>query len=184
MRTTVARSMSFLLVLLLFSALPTGALAQDAKSAALVKELTQLLDQTKLDSIAAKDPSASDLFVAALYFPGSQLLVVSARYAAPLILSEKVSKKDFREIYTDLNSAAVEGTRTLVMDIGADGLKPKKDENRFDTCDIGAKSYVFDGDWKKQKLASEAEYTKAFADADARYARMLTALIAQAKKIQ
>jgi hypothetical protein len=172
------------MLVLLFSALPTGALAQDAKSAALVKELTQLLDQAKLDSIAAKDTSAPDLFVAALYFPGSQLLVVSARYAAPLILAEKVAKKDFREIYTDLNSAAIDGTRTLVMDIGADGLRPKKEENRFDTCDIGAKSYTFDGDWKKQKLASEDEYTKAFADADARYGRMLAALIAQAKKIQ
>jgi hypothetical protein len=184
MRTTVARSLAFLLVLLLFSALPTGALAQDSKSAALVKELTQLLDQAKLDSIAAKDLSAPDLYVAALYFQGSQLLVVSARYAAPLILNEKLAKKDFREIYTDLNSAAVEGTRTLVMDMGADGLKAKRDDTRFDTCDIGAKSYVFDGDWKKQKMASEDEYTKAFVDADARYAKMLAALIVQAKKSQ
>jgi hypothetical protein len=31
-------------------------------------------------------------------------------------------------------------------------------------------------------MASEEEYNKAFADADARYAKMLTALIAQAKK--
>ncbi|HEY3384480.1 MAG TPA: hypothetical protein VGK32_22195 [Vicinamibacterales bacterium] len=70
------------------------------------------------------------------------------------------------------------------MDSGADGLRAKKDEGRFDTCDIGVKALVFDGDWKKQKIASEDEYLKAFADADQRYAKMLTALIAQAKKLQ
>jgi len=184
MRTTGACTLSFLLVLAFFAVLPSVASAQESKSAPLVKELTQLLDAGKIDAIAAKDPSAQDLYVAALYFPGSQLLVVSARYSAPLILNEKLTKKDFREIYTDLNSAAIEGSKSLVMDIGADGLKPKKDENHFDTCDIGAKSYVFDGDWKKQKLASEDDYIKAYAEADAKYAKMLAALIAQAKKGQ
>jgi hypothetical protein len=182
MRTTVARSLSFLLAFFVVAMLPMFAQAQDSKSAPLVKELTQLLDQNKVDALAAKDPAAADAFVAALYFPGSQLLVVSARYAAPQIMQEKLAKKDFREIYTDLNSAAIEGSRTLVMDMGADGLKPDKDESRFDTCDMGARSLTFDGDWKKQKLASEADYTKAFGEADAKYAKMLAALIAQAKK--
>jgi hypothetical protein len=182
MKTTVARSVFFLVAVFLLTVLPMAALAQESKSVALAKELTQLLDQGKLDAIAAKDPSAPDAFVAALYYPGSQILVVSARYAAPSILDEKLAKKDFRDVYTDLNSAAVEGSRTLVMDIGADGLKAKKENSRFDTCDIGAKSYVFDGDWKKQKMASEEAYAKAFAEADAKYAKMLTALIAQVKK--
>lgn len=184
MSTLVARSVSFLVVFGLFTALSTVALAQDSKSVPLVKELSQLLDKGKLEAIAAKDPSGADGFVAALYFSGSQLLVVSARYAVPPLLVEKLAQKDFREIYTDLNSAAVEGSRSLVVDIGADGLKPKKDDTRFDTCDIGAKSYAFDGDWKKQKMASEEDYLKAFADAEERYVKMLTVLIAQAKKLQ
>jgi hypothetical protein len=184
MKTTVVGSVSFLVAFFLLTVLPMAALAQEPKSMALAKELTQLLDQGKIDAIAAKDPSAPDAFVAALYYSGSQMLVVSARYAAPLILNEKLAKQEFRDVYTDLNSAAIEGSRTLVMDIGADGLKPKKDNNHYDTCDIGAKSYVFDGDWKKQKIASEEEYGKAFAEADTKYAKMLTALIAQAKKGQ
>ncbi len=110
-------------------------------------------------------------------------MVVSARYLAPLILVERIAKKEFMEVYTDLSSAGIEGTRTLVMDTLGDGLKPKKDEGRFDTCDSGAKSWVFDGEWKKQKFASEDDYLKAFADADAAYAKALTALIAQAKKL-
>lgn len=159
-----------------------GAAAQDSKTVALAKQLTELMDQAKLDAIAAKDSSAPDTFVAALYFPGSQLLVVSAKYQVPALLSEKIAKKDYKEVYTDLNSAYVEGTKCFVMDIGADGMKPKKDESRFDTCDIGSKSYMFDGDWKKQKLASEEEYQKVYAQSEDRYARMLTVLINQAKK--
>jgi hypothetical protein len=68
------------------------------------------------------------------------------------------------------------------MDMGADGLKPAKEETRVDTCDIANKSLVFDGDWKRQQMGSEDAYAKAYADADARYAKMLTVLIAQAKK--
>jgi hypothetical protein len=182
MRTTVAPFRLFCAALGVVALLPSLAPAQESKSAPLVKELTQLLEEKKLDSIAAKDPSGPDAYVAALYFPGSQLLAVSARYAVPQIMNEKLAKKDFRDIYTDLNSACVEGSRSLFIDIGADGLKPKKDETHVDTCDIGPKSYTFDGDWKKGKLNSEEEYNKAFTDAEDKYVKILTALIAQAKK--
>ncbi len=183
MRLTWIRWMAFLIVLLSVLVLPPVALAQDSKSAALAQELTALLDTKKLDAIAAKDPSAPDLFVAALYFPGTQLLVASARYSVPAILNEKLAKKEYRDIYTDLNSAMIPGTNVLVMDMGADGLQPKRGETHVDTCDIGNKSFLFDGDWKRMQMASEEDYNKAFADADARYAKMLSALIAQAKKL-
>jgi hypothetical protein len=183
MKTTVARSVVLAVAFLLFALLPAAGQGQESKSAPLAKELTQLLDAKKIEAIAAKDPSAPDLFVGALYYPGSQLMVVSARYLVPPILVERIAKKEFMEVYTDLSSAAIEGSKMLVMDILADGLKPKKDEGRFDTCDIGTKSWIFDGDWKKQKFTSEEDYLKAFAEADAAYAKALTALIAQAKKL-
>jgi hypothetical protein len=183
MRLTWTRWAAFLIVLLSVLVLPSVLLAQDSKSATLAQELTALLDKNRLDAIAAKDPSAPDLYVAALYFQGSQLLVASARYAVPSILNEKLAKKDYREVYTDLNSASVAGSLVLVMDMGANGLQPKREETRVDTCDMGAKSLLFDGDWKRMQLASEEDYNKAFADADARYAKMLAALIAQAKKL-
>ena len=182
MRTMVARSVVLLIACLLLSSLPVGAQAQESKSAALAKELTQLLDAKKIEAIAAKDPSAPDLFVAALYYPGSQMMVVSARYSVPPILAERLAKKEFLEVYTDLNSAAVEGSKMLVMDLQADGLKPKKEDSHYDTCDIGAKNYVFDGEWKKQKMASEEVYLKAFAEADAAYSKALATLIAHVKK--
>lgn len=174
---------SVIAVALVVSAFVGVAAAQEeSKTIALSKELGQLLDQAKLDAIAAKDPSAPDTYVAALYFSGSQLLVVSAKYQVPVLLNEKIAKKEYKEVYTDLNSAYVEGTKCFVMDMGADGIKAKKDDTRFDTCDIGTKSYTFDGDWKKQKFSTEEDYQKAFSQADDRYAKMLSVLIAQAKK--
>ncbi len=153
------------------------AFAQESKSASLAKELAAALEAGKLDSIAAKDPARADAFVAALYYPGS-LLVVSGRYSSPPTLVDRIDKKDYREVYVDLQSASTAGTKVFVQDAGADGLRIKT----FDSIDLATRSVSFDGDWKKQKFASEAEYTKAVADADEQYAKMLTALLAQLKK--
>jgi hypothetical protein len=162
---------------------PTAvASAQESKSASLAKQLATALDAGKLESIAAKDPSAPDVFVAALYFPGFQLLVVSAKYAVPQLLNERLAKKEFRDVYIDLNSASVPLSKVLVEDAAADGLRPKREENQsYDSIDVSGKRTVFDGDWKKQQL-TEADYMKAFSAADELYARALSSLLAQLKK--
>jgi hypothetical protein len=158
-----------------------SALAQEPKSVALAKQLTAALDAAKLDTIAAKDPSQPDQFIGALYFTGSQLLVVSARYSAPVLLTDKVAKKDYRDVYLDLSSASMPETKIFIQDFGADGLKAKHADNTaFDIYEMGPKRTMFDGDWKKQKL-SEADYLAAFATADTQYCQMLAALIAQLK---
>jgi hypothetical protein len=158
------------------------AVAQEAKSAALAKQLASALDAAKLDSVAAKDPSNPDVYIGALYIPGFQLLVVSGKYSAPMLLDARLLKKEFRDVYIDLSSASAIDTRVFVEDLGADGVRPKREENQpFDSIEVGGKRTVFDGDWKKQKLAEE-EYMKAFTAGDERYSQMLTALIAQLKK--
>jgi hypothetical protein len=164
---------------LLAMAVTTGtALAQTSKSAALALELSKLLESGKLDVIAAqgKEP---DLFVAAMYFPG-QLLVVSAKYSVPPLLVEKLQQKSYRDIYMDLNGAGVPESKVFIQDIGADGLKSKADA--ADSYERGAKTrWAFDGEWRKQKLTSEAEYLKNFVTADAEYAEILAVLIEKAK---
>ena len=159
-----------------------AASAQDSKSASIAKELVQALDAAKLDSMAAPDPSVPGSFVAVLYIPGTQLLVVSAKYAAPPLLADRITAKDYRAVYVDLQSASVRGTKVFVQDQGADGLasKPSGDQPA-DSWDEGDKSTSFDGDWKKAKIP-EADYAKTFADADGRYAKMLSTLLEQAKK--
>jgi hypothetical protein len=158
-----------------------AAVAQDSRSSDAAKQLGDALDRLKLDCIAAPDPSDKDAFVAALYFQGAQLLVVSAKYSAPSLLTAKLDKKDYRDIYIDLNSAAVAGSKVFVMDVGADGLVAKPGDNAPDSWEQGNKTVAFDGDWKKSKL-SEDEYLKSFSAADERYTRILTILADQAKK--
>jgi hypothetical protein len=161
---------------------PALAAAQDAsKSAAAAKQLTEVLDRLKLEAIAAPDPTDATTFVAALYFQGGQLLVVSAKYSAPALLTAKLAKKDYRDVYIDLNAASVAGSKIFVMDQTCDGLVAKPGDNAADTWEEGTKTTVFDGDWKKAKI-SEDDYTKAFAGADDRYARILTLLTEQARK--
>jgi hypothetical protein len=71
----------------------------------------------------------------------------------------------------------------VVEDLPPYGLKFKNGPNEpsdYYTKGTAAR-FQFDGQWKKRKL-SEADYTKSFEEADALYARMLEAVIAELKK--
>jgi hypothetical protein len=156
-------------------------MAQDSKSAALAKELTGLLQQRKLDSVAARNPAAADQFVAALYFPG-QLIVVLARTTAPAVVNEKLVRREFRDVYIDLNSASIPDSRVMITDVGADGLRAKRDPNMpFDTHDAAGKSIRFDGNWREDRM-SEKDYMAMFSQADEAYIMALTALVNELKK--
>jgi hypothetical protein len=156
------------------------AYSQDAQSATGARELAQLMEKGQIDSIAAVLPGAEDTFVAAMFIPG-ELMVVSAKYSAPSLLREKIMKKEFREVYVDLNSAATPKTRVFIEDLNADGLVAKPDDNvGFDTFETSDGRMSFDGEWKKQKL-SEDDYRKKFSDADALYSKMLHALLSHIK---
>jgi len=162
--------------------LSSAAFAQESKSAPLAKQLAAALDAAKLDCIAAKDPAAPDVFVAALYFPGVQLLIVSGKYTVPQLLVERINKKEYRDTYLDLNGAAVPASKVFLEDPGADGVKAKREENQaFDSYEAEGKRTMFNSDWKGQKI-SEQDYMKAFTAADDRYTQILTALIAQLKR--
>ncbi len=185
MRKSLRRSGMLLLLVMGVLAFGTApaAFAQEGQSAALAKELASILDQRKMDAVAAKDPGQEDFYYAALYFSGSQLLVVGARYSVPVLLDERLAAQEYRDAYIDLNSASVPESKVFVVDLGADGLRATREENQpYDTFEEGNFRLALDGDWRKQQMASEAEYLKAYQAADEKYARMLKALIAQAKK--
>lgn len=152
---------------------------QESKSAPLARQLAQALDAAKLDSIAAPDPATGG-FVAALYIPGTQLLVVSGRFATPDIGTHRISQKQFRELYMDLMGASVAGSRQFAADVSCDGFVVKPDGDlAADTWEFNNKTHAFEGH-KKAKL-SESEYMKAYTEADAQYAHILELLLAQAK---
>jgi hypothetical protein len=172
-----------LTTLLLFLLVPAAAVsAQDPVSAAPAKELMQLLSERKIDSIAARMPNSTEEFVGALTFPG-QLMVVWAKSSAPAYVNEKLIKKQYREVYVDLNSASITDSRHFVTDLGPDGLRarPAQRQGPADSHDLGAKTMRFDGSWREDKM-SEADYMKAHGEADAAYAKAIQALIDEIKK--
>ena len=159
-----------------------SALAQDSESSRVAKQLSAALEAAKIDSIAAKDPTRAGTYIAALYFSGTQLLVISAQYSVPVLLDQKLVKKEYRDIYLDLYGAPMPGTKVFIEDFGADGFKAKPDDNTApDSYEAGGKRTAFDGNWNAQKL-SEAEYHQTFTAAGTLYTRMLTALLDQLTK--
>jgi hypothetical protein len=159
---------------------PSVAYAQTPKSAAPAAELTKLLDEQKLDSIAARQ--GGDQFVGALYYPGSQLLVVGGKYSAPDSLTYLILQKNYKDVYADLSSASEQSSKLFVMDLGANGLHFKREKNNMDTADIAGRSVTFNGEWGGKAKITEADYRKAYDATDEQYAQMLQTLIAALKK--
>src|SRR5262249_23179937 len=110
-----------------------------------------------------------------------QLLVVSAKFDTPWRADSLLAEKNYRDVYIELNSASLPQSKTFVSDLGANGLRSKKEGSTFDSIDVGGKSYQFDGDWRKAKL-SENDYSSAYSTSDQQYSQMIQALLAGLKK--
>jgi hypothetical protein len=176
------RSVGAALPLLMVMSAVLSAEGQSSKSATAARELSQQLDQAKLQHIAARDPDDPTRFIAAMYFPGMQIVAVSGKYSAPVLLNEKLLQRKYQDIYIDLSSASDRDSRITVEDLKCDGLPAERVKALpYDAWELGKDRVVFDFDWKKQKLTEKDFYDK-LANADAQYARMLGLLIAEAKK--
>lgn len=170
--------------------IPVLASAQEPASTSAVptKELVGLLEG-KLDAgmafLAAKLPDGgTHQYVGALYLQAvPQLLVVIAQFEPAVLMDERLAKRDYREAYTDLNSASKVGTRYFFEDLKVDGMMPRREgSDPFDMyTGVDGKRLHFDGDAKKQQMSDE-QYRAAYVAADALYAKAVQALIVEAKK--
>jgi len=171
---------SAILLALGFAVPALAATPTDPSTAPLVKELTGLMGQQKLDTVAAR--LEGDTFVAAVYFPGSELLAVCGKYTAPALLNEKILGRRYKDAYMDLSAASVVESRVMIEDTKADGIRANPGKDTFDVVTrAGSAPIRLDGKWKDKKMTEE-EYGKFFQDADAAYKKMLEALIAELKK--
>ena len=168
-------SLSFLLLS------QSAAVAQaPASSGDLARQLVTALSTTGLDAIAARDPEAPTTVVAALAFPGSQLLVVAAPYSDGATVDAWLANRMYRDVYSALQQPSITTGKVFFQDLGCDGLQPAG--GAVDVMyENGKTQTIFDGDWKKQKL-SQAAYQERAKAADERYARLLRALLAAAQK--
>ena len=169
MKTSINVGAAVTVVLLSTAPLAVAQVAQDSQSASAAAALTALLDARKLDAIATRDPDQPGNFVAALYFSGSQLLVISSPYPQPALLDKRIAAGDYRDVYVDLNSALSHEGQFFVMDLLGDGLRRacERDQPFDSTARNGASQVEFDGNWERQKL-TEAAYDARFGQDDVR----------------
>ena len=172
----MARRLAFLLIPLLF--VTASAASPAATSPELAKKLMTLMAERGLQSLAARDPAAPDRFVAAMAFPGVQLLVIAGRHRAPTLVESQIAIKQFGEVYAELQTAAVAESKLFFQDMGGDGIGGNPD-NVDILYEQGSTQTLFDGDWKRMKVSRE-DYEKKLADADRRYTQLLEILISSA----
>jgi len=167
-----------LVPLLVFVASLTAAVrSQESQSSLKATVVAKLLDTLKLDAVAAIEDQQTGRFAAALYYPGTQLLVVSAVHPQPDVAAQRLAERKYRDVYLDLQGSATRKGRLFVLDLEADGLKRTREGGAaFDQTYIdGANQISYDGDWKTQKM-TPAQYDERFQRDDKRYAEILAAL--------
>jgi hypothetical protein len=179
MRTTIRFAVAALLLGVCAPGALLGQEASQSQSALAAGTLVRLLGAQGLQAVAAKDPDDPGRFIAALYIPGAELLVVSATYPVPSLLEQRLHKKEYRDVYLDLQATPTTKGRLFIEDMQSDGLKPTCPSGvRFDVAiENGTVETRFNGDFAAQKL-TEGEYRSRFEAVEARYAKMLSALIA------
>ena len=168
-------TMKLIVTAVCLSALASGpSLAADGpQSPDLAKRLVSAMTARQLDAIAAADPAEPGRYIAALAFPGVQLLVVSAPHPAAEYLKLQLTKRQFREVYGLLQNG-VNVERFFFHDMGCDGLQPAADI--VDVLYEGTKHTRFDGKWDVQSMSAEA-YAQKVRQTDEQYARALTVLL-------
>lgn len=174
----MSRSGVFIAIVLILCAYGLGGTVrgEESQSESLVRELTAAMTQKGLSAFAVRDPDAADTFIAALLFPGVQLLVVSGRPTAPAAADAQLKENKYADVYAMLHQAVVPETKLFIQDMKADGLHARA----ADTADIVyehvTNQFVFDGTPEKRHL-TQATYDTQFAAADRRYTRLLTTLL-------
>lgn len=178
--TTIQCNSSRLLWLAVITVLSASgiAVAQDRPSFAATHHLIGALNKAGLDSIATVDPTEPGAFVAALHIKGGQLLVVRARHPSVDLLSARLAARQFRDVYMDLQATPTPRGKVFVMDSGADGLPG--DAEQPSNVDVlyedGTRQTMFNGA-RAQKRSGD-DYRQELQDADTKYTRLLTLLIA------
>lgn len=169
-----------ILGLLLTLAAPALHAGSERTSPPLVRDLVAAMTARQIDAIAAPDPSEPGRFVAALVFPGVQLLLVSSRHQAAAALADQITKRQFRDVYVALQHGIADG-RIFIHDMGCDGVRD--DAEDVDVLYEGAGGRtIFDGGWEAQQL-TEAAYVEKHQKADEHYARALNVLLEAVRRL-
>jgi len=154
-------------------ALAPSGIPTNLQSRPLAQQLSKLLAGRHLDAVAARDPSEEGRFVAALYFPDVQLLVISARYPSPAELQQMLARHAYKDVYAALQQAGAADSKLFVQDLGADGLHAAADQ----PVDIVYERVVNQAIFDKDVAKADAGYSRKLTAADAQYSHLLQLLL-------
>lgn len=158
--------------LVLAAAMAAAADRVELRSGTLARDLTTALTERHLDAIAAPQPGADHAYVAALYYPGAQLLVVAAESPSPLV-GQQIEAGAFRDAYATLHQTATPASKLFIVDMGADGLHADDKQLTDVVYDHVTEQLTFDG----HPDHGDAEYMRKLAQADEQYSRLLQTLL-------
>lgn len=144
-------------------------------SAELASTLVKRMQARGLNTFAARDPETPDRYVAAMVFPGVQILLMSARSEATAYMEAQLAAGEYNNVYMALQQGIAE-SKIFFQDMGADGLQALKGSVPDVMYERGTEQTLLDGDWKTAKM-SQSAYRKLVKDADDRYSRYLSILI-------
>ena len=162
-------------IMLLGGSLLAADPALSPRSAKLAAKLTVALANQKLEAIATEDPDEPGRFIAALHAPG-QLLIISALPASPQTIQARLTHRQYRDVYLDLQASPIFDGKWFLQDMQADGLCSRRDQAADVLYDANTTATVFDGDWKSHGW-SEKEYQERLGVVDRRYSRLLEVLL-------
>ena len=118
-----------------------------------------------------------------MHFPGQQLMVVSAKYAAPSLLNEKLIQRKYQDAYVDLNSASERATRIIFEDLKANGIaRTKMKDQPPDAYEAQGKTGRLRLRLAQAEDARKTTTSRRSTRADEEYARVLALLLEEAKK--
>lgn len=173
--TGLARSLALALALTGLAIAPVQSENTAGTSSAAVGELVKAMTERKLTAIAGKDPAEPDRYVAAMLFPGVQLLVISARTQAPEYIEAQLAAKAYENAYTALQQGIAE-SKLFIHDMGSDGLRGSDGGTADIVYSRGKDTRILDGDHKAARM-SASNYRKLVSDLDRKYTDMLRVLI-------
>ena len=140
----------------------------------------KLLTERKLDAAAGR--LGKDEFVGAMYFPGSQIVVLSAKTSVPDRMTYLLLQKS---VQGPVHRAERRGGPAVArFRVGPRGQRPQvppREERGAGHSGSSGGRLTLDGEWRKAKI-SEAEYTKQYQAHDQRYRLMVEAMITALKE--
>ena len=151
---------------------------ESPSSSELARQLTTVLSSRGLDAIAAADPSEAGRFVAALFVPGSQLLVVAAQSSSPSSELARLTSRQYRDVYLDLQGGPSSDRRVFYQDMNADGLCSAPDQIPDLVYQNDPKPLIIDGRSKGHGIP-EKDYETQRMNVEQEYRRLLKVLLAQ-----